>query len=298
MTKTFGLFGALAVLAAATALSGCGGGGGGGGFGPGGQGVSVKQPSLTAGGVRASMANTGGGVGNTTILIRTVGGISWSHNPANELTAPSADWVADTKLNAPSSLARERFHAVTDYNTDGDSDYLAYGFWSRNVPDTLTPAGFRSFFYGNMPYAAGIGDVNGPLNAVVTYTGGAAGVYRIAGTSSYGYFKGNFQLKAGFGEGGKVEARITGISRQSGSPAFDFGDSSRLFAGYSGGNRFTGLSHGPNWGGQFFGPSGSGQIPTGVAGWFENVTSESTATNDNRVAGLSGSFGAKCSNNC
>ena len=195
----------LAVLFA-LGLAACGGGGGsatGSGDGGGPTGPAAKQPGLTAGGVTASMANTGGGVGNTSILIRTVGGISWSHDPNNVLAAPSADWVADTKLNAPPTVATQRFHAVTDYNTDGDDDYLAYGFWSRNAPDTLDASGFRSFFYGNKPYAGNVRALTGSA----TYTGGAAGVYRILDTDDYGYFKANVALTAGFNDGGRSRRR-------------------------------------------------------------------------------------------
>lgn len=239
------------------------------------------------------MTNTESGVGSTAISMRTTGGISWTHNPTNELAASSADWVADTKLNAPPALTTQRFHAVTDYNTDGDDDYLAYGFWSRNAPDTLDASGFRSFFYGNMPYA---NNVRALTTGNATYTGGAAGVYRIEDTDNYGYFRANVQLTASFGDGGNVQARITDISRQSGSPSFNFGDSPPLFADYSGGNRFAGRSHGPVWGGQFFGPSDSGQNPTGVAGWFEKVPVDEPAPSDSLNPGrahLSGSFAAK-----
>ncbi len=280
MTKTFGLFGAVAVLAAATALSGCGGGGGGGGFGV--AGSLGKQPSLTAGGVRASMANTGSGVGNTTILIRTVGGISWSHDPTNELAAPSG-WVAETKLNAPPAVATHRFHAVTDYNTDGDNDYLAYGFWSRNVPDTLDASGFRSFFYGNMPYAGNV--LTLPVTTV-TYTGGAAGVYNKVGTSDYGHFKANFQLRASFGPLGNVNASLTGIEGNNGAGT-GINDISNMIASLSR-TGFTGThTYGGRWGGLFFGPSGT--TPTGVAGWFEKLTGHNSADD---AFSLHGTFGA------
>ena len=301
-TTSFRFSNSILAVLFALGLAACGGGGGsatgsGDNGGPRGpvSGNSGKQPGLTAGGVTVSMVNSPPttGVEHTNFTIRK--GVTRWATPANHtLGAPSTDWAADTRLSGVSTLeTTERFHAVTDYATEDDDDYLAYGFWSRNTPDTLDASGFQSFFYGNMPYA---GNVRALATGNATYTGGAAGVYRIEDTDDYGYFQANVQLTASFGEGGRVEARMTGITSQSGSPSFNFGDSPPLFADYSGGNRFAGRSHGPVWGGQFFGPSGSGQNPSGVAGWFEKVPVDDPAPSDPLNPGrahLSGSFGAK-----
>ena len=308
-TASFRFSNSILAVLFALSLAACGGGGGsatgsgdnGGPRGPG-PGNSGKQPGLTAGGVTVLMSNNMDGVANTSMIIRK-GVVPWTVPPANTLTAPTG-WKAETKLSGDSTLETTgRFHAVTDYATDGDDDYLAYGFWSRNTPDTLDSSGFQSFFYGNMPYAGNIAalPIVNPTNpATVTYTGGAAGVYSISGSDSHGFFRAVAELTTQFGKNGSVRGRIKSIESLSNSPAFSFVDITTLFADFSGNNRFSGTGpHGStSWGGQFFGPSDSGQIPTGIAGWFEKVVTGSPVDNDDRRAILSGSFGATCSENC
>ena len=273
----------LAVAAGFTllTLAACGGGGGGGGgFGPGGQGISVKQPGLTAGGVTAAIGHDGT---NATILIRRPGGGNWPTTPSQVHTAPSG-WAAVTKLS-PGGGA-ERFHAVTDIDSITDNDYLAYGYWSKNAPASLASSDFQPFFYGNMPYSGNV--LTQPLGTNATYTGGAAGIYHIHGTSDYGHFKADFQLRANFGPGGTVVGSLTNIAHLASDPAFAFGNVNSM-TGKLSSNGFSGPTLlGGRWGGRFFGPSGA--LPTGVAGWFEGVGVGDDGT---RLAELYGSFGAK-----
>ncbi len=273
-------------------LGACGGGGGPaaaglGSGGPGGAGSSsTARPGLTAGGVTASIQFSGGPV----IEIRK-GSEIWTDAPPASLAAPSG-WTAATRLDAAPDAATARFHAVTNIASDSDGDYLAYGFWSRHAPDTQEAAGFQPFFYGKTPYAGNVATL--PIaDPPLSYTGGAAGVFRIAGTDDYGHFTANIELRAGFGSGGKVQGEITGITPLTPVTGFGFGDIEGLFAQYSG-NRFagSGSTNASRWEGSFFGPSGGGQPPTGVGGRFEALYSESTVDGDDRGARLSGSFGA------
>ena len=262
-------------------LAACGGGGGGGGgFGPGGQGISVKQPGLTAGGATAGISHNGT---SPSITIRTPRGSIWTDTPAQVHTAPSG-WFASTK--SPFGDNSRIFHAVTDINSSTDNDYLAYGYWSRSVPHTLASSGFQSFYYGSMPYG---GNAAAPSlqGMTATYTGGAAGVYNILGTSNYGHFKANFQLRANFGPVGTFVGSLTNITHLTGDPAFAFRNIDRVPGAISGSGFFGETILGGRMSGRFFGPSGA--LPTGVAGWFEDLR---TPDNGSRTAILSGSFGA------
>lgn len=281
----------LAVLFA-LCLGACGGGGGGTATGGpssagGGGTVQTRQPSLTAGGVTAHISYSG----TANISIRK-GSQPWTHIPNHLLAAPStAGWTAATRLNDLPADATERFYAVTDIGSATDNDYLAYGYWSKNKPASLSldADDFRSFFYGNTLYTGNVAGL--PItNTAVTYTGGAAGVYRILGTDSYGHFQANIELRALFGEGGSIRATLSDISVMSSSPAFNFREEG--FDAKLSGSSFTGTgpTSGSSWGGKFFGPSGGDATPTGVAGWFESLTS--TETGSDRKASLNGSFAA------
>ena len=261
-----------------------GGGSGTGGGSP----VRTRQPSLSAKGVRAVITYFNG----ARIDISESSGMSWTEDPSARLDPP-AGWSAETKLDGDStSKTTARFHVVTDYGKVNDDDYLAYGFWSKNLPDTQAADGFVSFFYGNMPYAGNVETL--PVTPqYVIYQGGAAGVYRIVGQDDYSHFKANVELLASFGRDGGVEGKITDISAlRPNDHSFSFSNLTTLHADFSG-NSFVG--GGPTcrscWGGQFYGPSGNGQVPTGAAGWFEKLVSNEEGSGT-RQAFLYGSFGA------
>ena len=271
-----------------------GGGSGTGGGSP----VRTRQPSLSAKGVRAVITYFNG----ARIDISESSGMSWTEDPSARLDPP-AGWSAETKLDGDStSKTTARFHVVTDYGKVNDDDYLAYGFWSKNLPDTQAADGFVSFFYGNMPYAGNVGTLPvAPQPQPVTYRGGAAGVYKILGDLDedvdevpYGHFKANIRLVASFGQNGKVLGYITDITplRPLNSKNPGLSNVHAMSAEFSGS---TFVGRGPRcggscWGGQFFGPSGGGQVPTGAAGWFERLTSYESG--DDRAVSLYGSFGA------
>ena len=85
-----------AAAMAALALSACGGGGGGGGGSAGGGGgTGYLSPSLTAGGVTASVGWTGGPV-----LTISRGGAQWiGAVPDADTQAAPANWTSQTRLN-------------------------------------------------------------------------------------------------------------------------------------------------------------------------------------------------------
>ena len=278
-----------------TNQAGAGGSSGSGGANP----VPTRQPSLTANGVRAVISFVGG---SPLIDIREPGS-AWA-TPPNDALGPPADWTATTELDGVSTLPTTgRFHVVTDYGKDNDDDYLAYGFWSKNTPDSQGADGFASFFYGNMPWAGNVATLPvAPQPQPVTYRGGAAGVYKILGTAevpvqgeaTYGHFKANIRLVASFGQNGKVLGYLTDITPlrplNSKNPALS--GVHHMSAEFSG-SAFAGRGPrcgGTCWGGQFFGPSGSEPVPTGAAGWFERLTSYESG--DDRAVRLDGSFGA------
>ena len=282
----------LAMLAAAAAvalgLSACGGGGGTATFGSRGGGTATdgsrggnpaptggKTPSLTAGGVRLHIQEGGGGAANLNV---SEGSAAWGDTPDHALSAPTG-WSAVTKIN-PAPVTH-RFHAVTDIASFADADYLAYGHWAENFGSPTERPDFKTFFYGNKPYTGSI-----PTStATATYTGGAAGIYEKTGSpGTWGYFSSAISLEANFGTG-KVTATLSGFSILTAlSPSFNFSNVTTEAATISGGSFTQTL-----WGGRFFGPSGA--APTGVAGWFEGLTSaESGGTGS---ATLYGSFAAK-----
>lgn len=255
-----------------------------------GQASPTKQPGLTAGGATAGISHDGS---NPVIKI-SKGSTEWT-TPLSDgyfHTAPDG-WSVAAKL-APGN--RQQFYAVTDIASATDGDYLAYGYWSKYTPDSLAASGFQTFFHGSMPYG-GNAAAQSLSGMTATYTGGAAGVYNIRNTDSYGQFKADFELKASFGPGGSVTGSLTNLSHLTGDPAFAFGNINNV-GGRISGNGFAGNGpRGGSWGGKFFGPSAGGVLPTGVAGWFERISSVEIGTSG-REALMSGSFGAICSTNC
>ena len=264
----------------------------------------AKQPGLSAKGATVTIGHSG----DLPTFAVNKNGTAWTRDGFAYFPGggDNGDWTSTaTKLNAAET---ERFRVVTDIAGPADADYLAYGYWSRHPASSLYHNDFEPFYYGSMPYA---GDVRN-LSGQATYRGNAIGAYKIAhkpvhspgSVFTYGYFEARVRLTASFGPSGQVEGRMTNIQDLEESypdgtdPLSGFGDPSPFFADYdSSGSSFANKgcgTSGCDWGGYFLGPSDSGQVPTGAAGWFEELgITEPCTPFVCRTVKLDGSFGAQ-----
>ena len=259
----------------------------------GGGGLRGLAPSLTAGGVTASVEYT-----TQPALSVKKGSTVWTDNPAaaGDVQAAPTGWASETKLNAASGSETERFRAVAKIASASDEDYLAYGYWNRAPLDSLDD--YKPFYYGATPYKGNVVEQAGDA----TYKGGATGIYRTdtsrGATAVDGRFTANVSISVNFGHDSAGTARLrfgmSGIRTltSAGAAGPTLNDTvSGYFSAWTTRPGFTGegLTVDSRWGGQFFGPSGG--KPTGIAGWVEKLRAE--VKNSTNYVVLRGVFGAK-----
>lgn len=180
--------------------------------------------------------------------------------------------------------------------TTPDTDYLAGGIWLF-VPDDLASADdyvFGAFGDGNDPF-----DQNNlvALLGTATYEGAATGVYseKMAESTSIGYFDGDVELTADFGNAsglGTISGSITNfeVDGESADGTLNLGtanigsQNSGFFQGDVTGSDDERMYTG-NWGGQFFGNGESDGKPGSVGGTFGG-----SSTDD--AVNFVGAFGA------
>ena len=175
----------------------------------------------------------------------------------------------------------------TDYEGEGDTDYLAGGIWVF-APDDATSVGdyeFGAFGDGNDPFTQS--NLAG-LTGTVTYSGEATAVYSVVATGRNYFPDATASLTASFGDGtdlGTIEGRIHDITGDGPASGYDGvvvnlgranigGANSGFFTGDTSttgaDSAFTG-----KWGGQFFGNGAAAATPPGsVGGTFGGATAD------------------------
>ena len=176
----------------------------------------------------------------------------------------------------------------TDYEGEGDTDYLAGGIWVF-APDDATSVGdyeFGAFGDGNDPFEQS--NLAG-LTGTVTYSGEATAVYSVVSTGRNYFPDATASLTASFGDGtdlGTIEGRIHDITGD--GPASDSYDGvvinlGRANIGGANSGFFTGDTSTTGtdspftgkWGGQFFGNGAAAATPPGsVGGTFGGATAD------------------------
>ena len=187
----------------------------------------------------------------------------------------------------------------TDYEGEGDTDYLAGGIWVF-APDDATSVGdyeFGAFGDGNDPFEQS--NLAG-LTGTVTYSGEATAVYSVVSTGRNYFPDANASLTARFGDGaalGTIEGRIYDITGD--GPASGYGGvvvnlGSAAIGGANSGfftgdvtttgtdSPFTG-----KWGGQFYGNGAAATDPPGSVGGTFGAT---TASGDESFVGVFGAY--------
>ena len=188
----------------------------------------------------------------------------------------------------------------TDYEGDGDTDYLAGGIWVYTPDDatSLRDYEYGAFADGSDPFVqANIM----ALTSTATYVGSATGVYSVTSRSRNYFVDADVQLNADFSNSsnlGTISGTVSNITGDAPESGWYDGVTINLGSaniGSSNSGFFTGTTTSTGttvpfsgkWGGQFY---GNGNVATSQPGSVAGTFGGATADGDQAFVGVYGAY--------